>query len=67
MALIPTQAQIDFFVRWSQAARREDRVVDASLSMEQRLDEAARLERARERVAGRGGAVVRRRCSIRVS
>ncbi|HEU0318836.1 MAG TPA: hypothetical protein VFR49_15990 [Solirubrobacteraceae bacterium] len=38
-----TPAQLDFFVRWSEAARREDRVVDASLSMEQRLDEAARL------------------------
>ncbi len=43
IALMPTQAQLDFFVRWSEAARREDRVVDASLSMEQRLDEAARL------------------------
>jgi hypothetical protein len=43
IALMPTQAQVDFFVRWSEAARREDRAVDASLSMEQRLDEAARL------------------------
>jgi hypothetical protein len=43
MALMPTQAQLEFFVRWNEAARREDRVVDGSLSMEQRLDEAARL------------------------
>jgi hypothetical protein len=43
MAVMPTQAQLDFFVRWNEAARREDRAVDASLAMEQRLDEAARL------------------------
>lgn len=63
MALMPTQAQFDFFVRWSEAARREDRVVDASLSMEQRLDEAARLSvlasELREAAARSSGADVR--------
>jgi hypothetical protein len=63
MALMPTQAQVDFFVRWSEAARREDRVVDASLSMEQRLDEAARLSvvasELRDAVARSSGADVR--------
>jgi hypothetical protein len=63
MALVPTQAQVEFFVRWSEAARREDRVADASLSMEQRLDEAARLSvlacELQDAAAGSSGADVR--------
>ena len=40
---MPTQAQIDFFVRWNEAARRSDRAEDLAGSMAQRLDEAAGL------------------------
>ncbi|HEX4110640.1 MAG TPA: hypothetical protein VHX88_21100 [Solirubrobacteraceae bacterium] len=40
---MPTRAQIEFFARWNEAARRADRAADAASSMEQRLAEAAEL------------------------
>lgn len=43
---MPTQAQIDFFARWNDAARRADRMADLDASMARRLDEAARLSAA---------------------
>jgi len=43
---MPTQAQIEFFARWNDAARRADRAADRDASMARRLDEAARLSAA---------------------
>lgn len=43
---MPTQAQIDFFARWNDAARRSDRAEERAATMAERLDEAARLSAA---------------------
>ncbi len=42
---MPTKAQIEFFARWNEAARREDRAADLAKSMAQRIEAAAGLSR----------------------
>lgn len=40
---MPSQAQIEFFARWNEAARRNDRATGLAQSMSQRIEEAASL------------------------
>jgi len=40
---MPTKAQVDFFTRWNEAARRHAQADDQSDAMSRRLEEAASL------------------------
>lgn len=55
IAAIPTKAQIEFFARWNEAARREDRAADLAKSMAQRIEEAAGLSRVVDELRGSRG------------
>jgi hypothetical protein len=43
---MPTDAEIDFFARWNEAARRADEREDEAMTMPERLDAVARLSAA---------------------
>jgi hypothetical protein len=47
---MPTSAQVEFFARWNEAARRADRRENDEQSMAQRLDAVADLSSAIEQL-----------------
>lgn len=49
---MPTKAQIEFFARWNEAARRAERAADFDAAMARRLSEAARLSAVASGLAG---------------